>query len=112
MRKLLVIPFLLLLLISCKSKNDTHNVRYSVSGNAPSFDITYQNKDGGTSQVSGASSGWSYNFVGMNGDFVYVSAQNDADHGTVTVTIYVDGNVYKNSNSSGAYVIATADGTL
>ena len=46
------------------------------------------------------------------GTFVYVSAQNNQASGTVVVTIYRDGEVFKTSTSMGAYVIATASGSL
>lgn len=41
-------------------------------------------------------------------DFIYVSSQNQGDTGTVTTTIYIDGDVFKTSNSSGAYVRVSA----
>lgn len=43
-------------------------------------------------------------------EFLYISAQNDTDSGYVTVIIIVNNEVWKNSTSSGAYVIATANG--
>ncbi len=89
-----------------------HDVKYEVTGSAQSVDITYQNEDGGTSQVSDASVPWSYTFTGETLNFVYVSAQNNGETGTVTVTIYKDGEQFKSSTSSGAYVIASASGSL
>lgn len=78
-------------------------VRYEVTGSATTVDVTYQNEDGGTSQVSDVSLPWSVTFTG---------AQNQGEIGTVTCTIYQDGEQFKQSTSSGAYVIASADGTL
>jgi hypothetical protein len=107
---------LLLALMGCKDNEpagpETYQVKYSVTGSATKVDITYENEDGGTSQVAGASVPWSYSFTGEKGDFVYISAQNQDSTGTVTVTIYRDGDTFKTSTSSGAYVIATASGTL
>jgi len=87
-------------------------VEYRVTGTCSRVDVTYQNSDGGTSQVTNKSLPWSYTFTGGTGDFVYVSAQNQEKNGSVTCTIYRNGNVFKTSTSSGAYVIATASGSL
>lgn len=89
-----------------------YQVRYEVTGSASTVDITYQNEDGGTSQLSDVTLPWSLAFTGEALDFVYVSAQNQGETGTVTVTIYKDGEQFKTSTSSGAYVIASADGAL
>jgi hypothetical protein len=87
-------------------------VRYEVTGTAETVDITYQNADGGTSQLSDVTLPWSLGFTGQALDFVYVSAQNQGDTGTVTATIYRDNEQLATSTSSGAYVIASADGSL
>ncbi len=89
-----------------------HDVKYEVTGSAQSADITYQNEDGGTSQLSDEPLPWSISFKGDAMDFVYVSAQNKGETGSVTATIYKDGEQFKSSTSSGAYVIASADGSL
>jgi hypothetical protein len=90
----------------------TYGVKYEVTGSAQSVDLTYQNEDGGTSQLSDVSLPWSLSFKGDALDFVYISAQNQGETGTVTATIYRDGEQFKSSTSSGAYVIASADGSL
>jgi len=90
----------------------TYSVEYEVKGTAKKVDITYENEDEGTSQWSNIIPPWTYKFTGEEGQFVYISAQNDDSIGSVTVTIYVDSTIFKTSTSSGAYVIATADGTL
>jgi hypothetical protein len=48
----------------------------------------------------------------MKDGFMYVSAQNQRDRGTVKVKIYVDGSVVKESSSEGEYCIATASDML
>jgi hypothetical protein len=89
-----------------------YDIKYEVTGSASTVDITYENADGGTSQANGVSISWSYSFTGHTDDFVYVSAQNNGESGTVTVTIYKDGSVFKTSTSSGAFCIASASGIL
>ncbi|MEV4137045.1 MmpS family transport accessory protein [Dactylosporangium sp. NPDC049742] len=56
---------------------------YVVSGSAAIVDVTYQNADGGTSQRSGVRVPWSLS-IGDGSDFLYISAQNKGDSGTVT----------------------------
>lgn len=87
-------------------------VKYTVTGTAATVDVTYENSSQGTSQDSGVTLPWSYSFTGHAGDFVYISAQNDGASGNVTATIYKNDTVFKQSTSSGAYVIAEADGEL
>lgn len=72
--------------------------------------LTYANAQGGTEQVTVALP-WSASYNMSQGDFLYVSAQNQEAAGDVTTTIQVDGNTFKTSTSSGAYVIATASGS-
>ena len=108
--KYLVLFLSLLILGGCGFSGE--GVEYEVTGSASKVDVTYENEDGGTSQESDVSVPWSYSFKGYSGDFVYISAQNQGETGSVTVTIYKNGSVFKTSTSSGAYVIATASGTL
>jgi hypothetical protein len=55
---------------------------------------------------------WNYEFAGDEGQFLYISAQNNNSSGTVKVRIDVDGKTFKSGSSTGAYVIATATGSL
>lgn len=117
MRKITIIGLglLLFLLFSC-DKNPlgpkSYSVKYEVAGSASRVDITYENADGGTSQIGNAHVPWSMTFSRKEGSFVYISAQNQGSSGSITVTIYRNGSRFKTSTSSGAYVIATASGTL
>jgi len=87
------------------------NVEYRISGSAYSVFITYANKTEGTSQEY-ANIPWAYSWSGAkSGQFLYVSAQNQWETGSVTVEIYKNGSLYKTSTSTGAYVIATASGS-
>jgi len=104
--------------------NGNRYIKYEVTGSAVTVDITIENEDEGTSQFSDVSVPWTYIFPEKKyvdeGDyiFVYVSAQNQGETGTVTASIYYkkkksgDYKQFKSSTSSGAYVIATASGAL
>ena len=89
-----------------------YDVKYEVTGTTTTVDITMENEDGGVSQYSDVSVPWSYEFRRIEDSFVYISAQNQQASGSVIVKIYTDGSVFKSSTSSGAYVIATASGSL
>jgi len=109
-----VIPLLLammFLLTGC-TPFKPYAVEYRVTGSAPSVSVTYENASRGTSQATGCGLPWTYSFEGYRNQFVYISAQNEGESGTVTASIYVDGKCYWTSTSSGAYVIATACGSL
>lgn len=78
-------------------------------------DIHYTNPFGGTSQSykSGSQDVWEKTYLSFqSGDWLYISAQIDNDLGSVTAKIYVNGNLFDSSYSSGAYAIASASGFL
>ena len=106
-----LIFFLCILIISSCDIFDL-DIKYEVTGTADTVNITYKNEDGGTSQANGVSMPWTYLFKAQPGDSVYLSAQNNGESGTVTVTIYKDGSEFKKSSSTGAFCIATASGLL
>ncbi len=114
MRRL--IPIVLLLsLVACggssSSPDPSFDVEYRVTGSAGRAMMTYENRTGGTEQIT-TNVPWSYNFsTSESGKFLYVSAQNQNDSGTVRVQIFVDNVLYKEATSTGAYVIATASGS-
>ena len=87
-------------------------ITYDMAGNSNSYNITYENSSGGTSQVTGVTNFWEESFVAKPGAFLYLSAQNLNAFGSVTVRIWKGNEIFKSSTSDGAYVIATASGTL
>jgi hypothetical protein len=95
-------------------------VLYEVEGTTNMASITISTPGGGTSQQSdidvpmsmksatGGQAGMPLTF--QPGEFLYISAQNSNDHGSVTCRITVDGVVVSENTSHGAYVIASCDG--
>ena len=94
--------FLIILFFTGCSKNPTSptifNVEYKVTGTAHKVDVTYANQNEDTAQESNVNVPWSYSFKGNPGNFVYISAQNQDSTGSVIVTIYKDGSVFKTTN--------------
>ncbi len=88
-------------------------VEYQVVGTTSRINvITYANSNEGTSQVTNVTPPWAYSFSASSGQFLYVSAQNGLASGCIETRIYKRGDLYKNSVSCGAYVIATSSGTF
>jgi len=83
-------------------------VEYKITGTASRVSVTLNNATGGTEQYDNVSVPHTYSFDTFSDWFLYISAQNQGEYGSVTVTIYLNGEVVKTSTSSGAYVIATA----
>jgi len=99
--------------VSCSNPFDSSiDVRYEVTGSAESVNITYENLNGGISQVTGMPLPWSMTISGDPGDYVYLSAFNQGETGSVTVTIYKNGDVFKRASSEGSHVTASVSGTL
>ncbi len=87
-------------------------LRYWVNSDCGRVSTTYATADGGTAQRD-FGNGYVYTVDSgvRSGTFLYISAQNQCARGDVTVRIYKRGSIYKETSSSGAYVIATASGT-
>lgn len=94
----------------------TRTVTYEVVGSATGATITYQAPTG-TAQASikvplATKSGEKVSFEMDRGDFVYISAQNKGTSGNIICRISVAGKVISTVTSSGAYAIASCDGTV
>ena len=86
------------------------DVEYRVLGVRANI-ITISNSSEGTSQFGNVSLPWSYKFSGATpNQFLYVSAQNDLTTGCIRVQVFKRGSLFKDSESCGAYVIASASG--
>jgi len=86
-------------------------VIYEITGTASIVDVTLNNPTGGTEQYSEVTVPHQFTYSQFPDDFLYISAQNQGEYGSVTVTIYLNNEVFKTATSEGAYVIATASGS-
>lgn len=91
--------------------SDEYTVTYSVGGTTTMASLTYENASGGTEQkdVKVPWSGQTFN--AKRGQFLYVSAQNGSEYGTISCEILINGKTWKKSSSDGAYAIATCNGS-
>lgn len=79
------------------------SVKYEITGTASSVNVTLYGPTGGTEYYSNVPVPHTYSYPSFpRGYFLYIQADNNGDHGAVTVTIYVDGNVYKTSSGINA----------
>jgi hypothetical protein len=87
----------------------SHLVEYVVTGSGSS-DVTLQNPGVGSTQVSGAASGFTRSYTCHSGDFLYVSAQTNGSNSFsyATVSIKLDGAMVKTNTANGAFSIASA----
>lgn len=95
-------------LVSLCSQGRTHKVKYIVTGATSSASLTYQNQSGDTEQIAKAHIPWEKTFEARDGMFLYISAQNLNELGSVVTEIEVDGKPYNRSTSEGGFVIATS----
>ncbi|MBA7638822.1 hypothetical protein ES703_46478 [subsurface metagenome] len=86
-------------------------VIYEITGTADRVDVTLNNASGGTEQYDDVRLPQRYAYSSFTDWFLYISAQNQGEYGTVRVAIYLNGKVVETASSSGAYVIATASGS-
>lgn len=86
-------------------------VVYEITGTARRVDLTIENEGGNTEQFDDAAVPYKKTFAVPRGQFVYISAQNQGETGTVKCTITVDGVVLETAESSGRFVIATCSGS-
>ena len=90
-----------------------YNVEYRLGGTAARASITIANETGGTEQRDSVSvKTWTEAFQAKRGQFVYLSAQNKADRGRIRCEIWVNGELWKEAESAGAYAIATCSGSI
>ena len=94
------------------SAPSSYLVKYRVQGTGQQADVTYENEQGGTEQRD-IPIPWVHTLTMKSGSFVYLATQSHDDATrTITCEIWVDGELYKTSSSSGKYVIATCSGRL
>lgn len=111
--KLVYCMLVFCIFVGCSNPFDTSiEVRYEVVGSAELVNITFENGSGGISQVANTALPWSHTFSADANEYVYLYAQNMGETGSITVTIYNDGDVFKRATSEGAFVIVSVSGNL
>jgi len=124
MKKVLFLTLLFFVLFGCidienggKKNFKVARIKYEITGTAYSANITLTNPNGGIEQHDIKLPGsYEFSIPIKRGSFDYyhamLSAQNNGSRGSVTVTIYVNGEKFRTATSQGAYVIASVDGAV
>jgi len=73
--------------------------------------VTYSTGDGDSRQIADAENNWEHTFEASPDDFLFLSAQNQCDTGSVTTKILVNGETFKTVTSEGGYVVASVSGS-
>ena len=106
-RYLLILLFIgqsfTLALSGCDLLDGKIDIEYKLTGSASLVDVTYTNKNGGTSQESNVSVPWAKSFSINCEEFLYISAQNQGSSGSVTTRINVDGEKFKQGSGNIVY---------
>lgn len=93
------------------STAQSYKVTYKVGGSTSKASITIQNSSGGTEQRE-VRVPWSTSFHAKPGQFVYLSAQNKSEYGTVDARIELNGKTVQSASSNEEYGIASVSGSL
>ena len=91
-------------------------VKYEIQGTAKTAAVTYSTPSGTVQNTAdlpmmNQSGSAGIRFTAEPGQSLYVSAQNQGEHGTVECVISVDGVIVSDNTSSGAYTIAQCSAT-
>lgn len=85
-----------------------NKVEYRIYGTASSADLTYSTPSGGTGQTT-VSLPHTIEYDSFEDGFLYISAQNNDEFGTINVEVYFEDNLKSSDSCSGSFCIATTD---
>jgi hypothetical protein len=102
--------FTALTLAACEKT--THTVRYEVSGTSRDARVTYVNASGATEEQASVPLPWNLEFTAETLDWLHVRVFNATLSGTVSCKVLIDGKVFKEATSSGAWTTASCGGLL
>ena len=114
-RRWLVAASIVLAIASACSGSPTtpsgSEVEYRILGTATRASVSYRNATGGTTTAD-VNLPWVYHWSGARkGDFLYVSAFNRVESGTIKAQIFKQGTLFRESESSRAFGFASVSGT-
>jgi hypothetical protein len=107
------------LLGSTSRPSHRYRVVYRITGSTTAADLAYLNAADIFAQVevnrtethTFDSPPWEYVHYADYGDYMYISARNEEDHGTITCEILVDDEVVEKATARGAYGVAACGGS-
>lgn len=99
----------LLLVAGCHAHKQ-HDIEYWVKGTASLVSVTYSNDDDAIARAINRELPWYYSFrCDETPRYLYISAQNEGDSGSVEVHIYVDARRRLSDYATDSSSVATAE---
>jgi hypothetical protein len=88
-----------------------YKVLYRITGTATSADLTYNSPSGDTGQIT-SSIPRDLGFSSFQDDFLYISAQNNNETGSISVEIFYEDNLKASDGCGGSFCIAEASSSI
>jgi len=107
-----IISIIMMLTNGCTLK--TYSVVFKVEGTAQKVDIMYveNGKTQEVQQLEGISIPWEHSFTGHYLQGFSILAQNVSETGYITLSVYIDGELYKKGTNDDEYGWIYIDGVL
>ena len=100
------------ILWSCE-KTKTYEIEYEVSGSSDNgYLVTYFDENNIVKQDTGANSGWKYKCNVDEHFYFYLSALTNHDTSSVSVSLLINGEIYKVSSDTGYKITSTISGYI
>jgi hypothetical protein len=108
-RILVILSIMLLAGANLGCHHDDYVV-YEVTGDADVVDVLITTDTGGDGKYEDVPMPWRMEFGGFDSSYVYLYAHNNTDSGSINVTIYVNGRVFRQAATSRPYDTAVVYG--
>jgi len=108
--RILVILSIMLLAGANMACHQDDYVVYEVTGDADEVDVLITTDTGSDGKYEDVYLPWRMEFDGFDRSYVYLYAHNNTDSGSINVTIYVNGRVFRQAATSRPYDTAVVYG--
>ncbi len=112
MRLILLLLSLVAALALTACEKTSHTVRYEVNGTARDVRVTYRNASGAIEEQASVPLPWSLEFTAETFDWLHVHVFNATLSGTVSCKVLIDGQVFREAESTGGLTTASCGGLL
>jgi len=104
MKKLIYLPLIFVVLVSCEKERQEVKVKYEISNAYSQTEINYRNSEGNiiieTIDFESIEDVWNFSYSDNRGEIVYISTRYTDTTSSVNVRILVDGKIYKQGSSN------------
>lgn len=89
-------------------RNSQYEAEYRISGSAKTVMVTLFDEQGNMEQHNNVQLPKRYQYRRFDSSIMSITVQNKGDRGYIVIQIYVDGELVKEAEATGAYTIANA----